>query len=120
AVGDAAQLPADGGVDRRLAMAMEVGPDRGVCIEVFPAARVAKQRPFALGDDDRPALDPIAHLRERVPDKLAIKPGKVHRSNASAPRPTARNASANCSMSELVCAAETVRRRRALPRATVG
>ena len=68
AVGNLFQLSRDGGVDLGVLMAVKVGPDGGVGVEVLLAVCVAKYRAFAGRDDDWLALQPVAHLGERMPD----------------------------------------------------
>ncbi len=73
------QLPRDRGVDGRVVVAVQVGPDRGVGIEIFPAARVLQDRPVAARDDDRFTFQPVAHLRERMPEVMVVELGEsVH------------------------------------------
>ena len=50
-MGDFPQLGSDGRVDRRVAVAVDVGPDGGIPIEVFPALRIPQPRTFAADDD---------------------------------------------------------------------
>jgi hypothetical protein len=57
-------------------MAVKVGPNRGVGVEVSLAARVPQHRTFAAHNCNRLAAQPIAHLRERVPDVLVIEFGE--------------------------------------------
>ena len=53
-MGDAVELVADGLVDLRPAMAVEIGPDGGIAIEVFAAVLGLQHRAAALDDDDGP------------------------------------------------------------------
>ncbi len=47
------QLPGDGGVDPRMVVAVEIGPDGGIAVEIFAAPTVAQSRPLAGNDDGR-------------------------------------------------------------------
>src|SRR4051812_7961993 len=110
-----------------MVVAVQVGPDGGVCIQVCAPARIAECRTFPARDDNRLALQPIAHLRERMPHITAIEFGQlVHGLGqtsgllgqvSSSKLPKAFPA---VSTSFAVCFAVSVTRRRACPRATVG
>ena len=67
-MGNLLQLPRDGGVDFRVLMAVEIGPDAGVRVEIFAAVCIAEHGALAGRDEDRLALEPVAHLREGMPD----------------------------------------------------
>ena len=67
------QLPGNGRVDLGMPVAVQVRPDRGVGVEEFAAPHIAQHRAFALDDDQRFAAQPVAHLRERMPDKFLIQ-----------------------------------------------
>src|ERR1700677_1880282 len=117
---DFSQLPRDGRIDRRMAMPVQIGPDRRIRIEIFLALGVAQDRPFSRHDHDWLAFAPIPHLRERMPDKGPIQLRQRSQFQGAEVRLTERNAASNCSMSTSVCAAVTVKRNRAWPCATVG
>ena len=59
---------------------VQIRPDGGIGVEIFAAVDVAEQCAFAGGDHDRFALEPVAHLRERMPDELVVEFGEaMHR-----------------------------------------
>ena len=133
------QLPRDGRVDFRMPVAVQVGPNGGIGIEKLAAFHVAQHRARAAGDDHRFAPEPVAHLRERMPDKLLIELSEcVHEGFGKSPgAPASRGRVAdpfkNCPVgrqcsnarhsvvtSSAEWAAVKVIRSRAVPRATVG
>ena len=62
-------------------MAVEIRPDGRVSVEIGFAANIAQHRAIATGNDNRLAPLPIAHLREWMPDVLAVELGEfVHQS----------------------------------------
>ena len=65
----ALQLVADGSVDLRVAMAVDVGPDGGVAVDVFAPLAIAQDGPLAFHQHERFVLGraPVAHLGERMP-----------------------------------------------------
>jgi len=75
-MGDAVELAFDGGVDGRMAVAVDVCPDRGVSIKELPPATVAKDGPVTFDKDERivPVGAPGLHLRERMPG-VGLVPG---------------------------------------------
>ena len=74
------QLPLDGRVDFRMLMAVQVGPDGRIGVEIFAATHIAQHRAFAFDNHNRLAPQPVAHLRERMPDETVIKLSEpVHR-----------------------------------------
>ena len=78
-MGDFSELPPDGRVDFWMLMAMEIRPDGRVGVEIFAAMHITQNGAFAFGNHNRLALQPVAHLRERMPDELVIKLGEfVH------------------------------------------
>ena len=83
-MGDFFQLPLNGGVDHGMVMSVQIRPDRRVCIQVLPVIRIPQQRPFSPHDHDRSAREPIAHLRERMPDELVIELGELTHDKARA------------------------------------
>ena len=94
-MGDLLQLPLDGGIDPGMIVSVEVGPDRGVGIQIFPAARISQQRPLPFNDDDGFALEPIPHLGERVPEVAVVEFGKrVHGLKNRNPKSEIRSAEA--------------------------
>ena len=66
----ALQLFADCAIQERVVMPMNVGPDRGVTIQVPPAETVFEPCTAPGGQEKRLVLrrNPICHLREGVPD----------------------------------------------------
>ena len=70
---DFSELPPDGGIDFVMIVAVQVGPDGRVGVEIFPAMNVAEHRSVAPGNHHRLTRHPVAHLRERVPDVLPIQ-----------------------------------------------
>ena len=62
-------------------MPVKIRPDGGVGVEILFVVNIAKHRAFAGLDDDGFALQPVAHLRERMPDVGVIEVGeRVHKS----------------------------------------
>src|SRR6266511_753749 len=97
-VGDPPELRADGLVDLRDAVAVDVAPERGNAVEVAVPERVDEVRAVARVDDERLLREPVLHLRERVPQvpvvrlaepAVALEPSGVRHSlrGACAPRP---------------------------------
>jgi hypothetical protein len=72
---DAIELVADGAVDRRMAMAVDVAPQRRRAVDV--ALAVLGDQVGALGavDHQRLLLDPALLLRERMPEVLVVQFG---------------------------------------------
>src|SRR5262252_6409118 len=112
-----------------MVMAVEIRPDRGVRIEVLPAIYVAQHCSMTFNNEDRLPLQPILHLRKRMPDISPVEFSQtVHGQRAAgkafgvlrAPFRAVCSALATLAMSSDVCAAVTVSRSRAWPRATVG
>ena len=68
-VGDVLELCDDRRVELRMAMAVHVAPQAADRVEIFPAVDVDQRRALAALEDQRLVL---GHLRERVPDDLAI------------------------------------------------
>ena len=54
-------------------MSMQVGPDGRIGVEVFFAANVAQHCALAGRDDNWLTSQPVAHLRERMPDELMVE-----------------------------------------------
>src|SRR5438045_5485164 len=76
-MGDFFELPPDRRVDFRMVVSVQVRPDGRVGIQIFTALRVAQHRAFAGYNEDRLAPPPIAHLRKRMPDVIAVELGKL-------------------------------------------
>ncbi len=58
-------------------VAVQVGPDGRVGIQIFAPANITQHCTLAGRDDNRLVLEPVAHLRERMPDKLAVELGEL-------------------------------------------
>ncbi len=79
-MGDFLQLPVNRRVDLGMVMAVEIGPDRGVGIEVFFPGDIPEHCATARNDHDRLAFQPVAKLGEWMPDARVIEASKfVHR-----------------------------------------
>jgi len=65
---DTIQLSADGAIDPRVVVTMEVRPNRRVRIQVFVPIRIAQDCPAASDDYDGLLFEPFAHLRKWVPE----------------------------------------------------
>jgi hypothetical protein len=63
-------------IEFRMVMPVEIGPDAGVGIEVLAAVKVAEDGPAARFDDDGFPLEPIPHLRERMPVIIQVQSGQ--------------------------------------------
>ena len=68
-VGNEAQLPADGSVEPRMAVAMDVAPHAGRAVDVAVARRIKQVDPLAPLDQQWLVL---GHLGEGMPDMLPI------------------------------------------------
>ena len=73
AVFDFAKLGDDGIVDFLAVMTVDVDPQAGNGIQVFPAVRVVQLDAFAVVDDELRIFHPALHLRERMPDIFFIQ-----------------------------------------------
>ena len=74
-VRDPVELRAHGGVDGRVAVAVHVAPQRRDPVEVAPAVLVDQLVALGGGDDQRLGREPVAHLRERVPEEAPVEVG---------------------------------------------
>ena len=74
---DLLQLLRQRGVQLRMLMPVQVGPDGRIGVEIFAAFRVAQHRAVAVRDDNRLARQPVLHLREGMPDVAVIKFGQL-------------------------------------------
>src|SRR5262245_50189331 len=70
---DPVQLPPDRGSDLRMPVSVQIGPNGGIGIQEFAAADVSQHGTMTFDDDDGLPFEPIAHLRERMPDVAMIK-----------------------------------------------
>jgi hypothetical protein len=80
AVRDPVELVPDGLVDFRAPVAVQIGPDRGVAIEVLAPILRLQHCAVPLDDDHRRVRGgiPVAHLREGMPKIGAVQVGGVH------------------------------------------
>jgi hypothetical protein len=103
-------------------VSVQICPDGSIGIEIFAAMNVAQDGAMTFGDDERLALEPVAHLGERMPDEPAVElGGLVHGSKGLGQwSELLLSAKATCEISSGLCAAVIVTRKRARPRATVG
>ena len=76
-MGNVPQLLVDGGVEFRMVVAVQIGPDGGIGIEIFAAMNIFDDCAFAADDDNWFGLEPIAHLREGMPDEAVIELGEL-------------------------------------------
>ena len=81
AVREPVELLADGLVDLGPPMAVQIGPDRGIAIEVFAALIIAQHRAFPGNQDDGIMTwrVPVAHLGEGVPDVGLVRFSRISR-----------------------------------------
>ena len=104
-------------------VAVQVGPDGRVGVEIFPAINIAEERAFAFDNHNRLARQPVAHLRERMPDVRVIQfCQRMHFQFLIYDLRLTICSSARTSVatSAAECEAVRVTRKRAFPRATVG
>src|SRR3954468_17633763 len=143
-VRDVFELELHRGVDLRLAVPVDVHPQRRDGVEVLAPPGVEEPRAARVGDDDglvaRERLEPGLHLRERTPDVGAVERGEplvslllcsvrdlvAHaaagsaRSRAPSRAYRSRSAARRRSTCSSSCAAESAMRRRLVPSGTVG
>ena len=55
---------------------VQIGPDGGIAVEIFATSHITEYRSLSGNDDDRLAIEPAAHLRERVPEVRVVKLGE--------------------------------------------
>ena len=72
------ELVADRGVDARVAVAVDVAPQRRDPVDVAAAARVDQIGALAALDDERLLVLPAALLGERMPEDVRSARGQVH------------------------------------------
>ena len=72
-VGDAVELLADGRVDRRVAVAVDVAPERGDAVDVAAAVGVDQVGALAALDHQRLFLAPALLLGEGVPEVVLVE-----------------------------------------------
>src|SRR6185295_15647006 len=57
-----------------LAMAMDIAPQRGHAVQIFPAMIVDQVMTVSAADNHRVFAHPFLHLRERMPEVSMVKP----------------------------------------------
>src|SRR6266566_1579952 len=101
---------------------VQIGPDGGIAVEIFATSHITEYCALSGNNDDRLAIEPFAHLRERVPKVRAVELGE--RMHGAVQRQISNlrleTAATSWLTSAAACAALTVKRNRACPRATVG
>ncbi len=70
---DPVQLAPEGGIEVRIVVAMDIGPDRGIAIEVGPSLRIGEPPALALGDREGRQAGVFLHLRKRMPDMPQVR-----------------------------------------------
>src|SRR5437660_235180 len=101
-MGDLAELRLNRGVDRRMIVSVQVGPNRGIGIEIFSARSIFNHRSFAARDDNRFMALPFPHLGKWVPDKLLIKLSEAFHNNVPTRRAARRHRQNHAPRSQLV------------------
>jgi len=71
-MGDKIELTLDRGSNRRVAVAMDVRPDRRISVDVFVPLAVAHQSAVPFDKDQLVVCAPRLHLGERVPGVISI------------------------------------------------
>src|SRR5437870_3167182 len=71
-MGDPVELRANGVVELRHAMAVDVAPERRDAVDVGVAVEVEEEAPLGTVDDQRAFLRVGLHRRERMPDVIAV------------------------------------------------
>src|SRR5688572_24000118 len=80
---NSAKLCSDCSINPGLIVPVQVGPDRRVRVQILAPPHILEHRSPALHNHDRFTLQPIAHLRERMPDVLMIELRKgMHHASA--------------------------------------
>lgn len=74
-MGDALELPMDCGIEARVVMSVDVGPDGGVTVEVGVTVLVGDAAALARDDGEGLRFEPVPHVGERMPDELAVPVG---------------------------------------------
>ncbi len=113
------------GIDSSILMPVQIRPDRGIRVQVFTTVDVTENRTSARHNHDGLLLEPISHLRKRMPDVplVELSEGMHHIGVTGAGaiegrvRARALISPETCSA---VCDALAVIRNRAAPRATAG
>jgi hypothetical protein len=74
-MGDAVELVANGLVDRRMSMAVDVAPEGGDTVQIPAPLRVDQLRSLTGLDHQRLLLHPATLLSEWMPQVIVIEPG---------------------------------------------
>ena len=77
-VRDAVELVAYGGVDARVAVPVDVAPQRRDAVDVATAVDVDEVGALGALDDQRLIVDPAALLGEGMPDVSVIRGDEIH------------------------------------------
>ena len=94
---------------------VQIGPDGGIAVEIFATSHITEYCPLSGNDNDRLAIEPVAHLRERVPEVRVVKVGERMHGAGHGQISGLRwdRAATNWLTSAAACAALTVTRNRA-------
>ena len=65
-----------------MVVAVQIGPDGGIAVEILATARIPEDCALSGNDDDRLAIEPVAHLSERVPEVRVVELGELMHSAA--------------------------------------
>jgi hypothetical protein len=76
-VGHLFQLLSESAVEMRMIVAVQIGPNGGIRVQVSSAMDILQDRSSTTRQDYWLLPEPILHLRKRVPDVFLIKSGKV-------------------------------------------
>jgi hypothetical protein len=74
-MGDAVELIADGMIDRRVGVAVDIRPDRGIAIQVATPLAVLEHGAFASNENEWVVVRfaPVAHRREGMPEVCFVE-----------------------------------------------
>ena len=82
-MGNLLELILERTIDLLAPMSVEVGPNGGIGVDVFPSVGVGDHGTVALKNQDGLALGPLLHLSERMPNMAQIKFRKrIHESKS--------------------------------------
>ena len=72
---DAIQLPPDGLINMRMVVPMQVRPNGGITIDVFPSPAVAQQSPLPFHEHKRLKIGtaPLALVGEGMPEQPLVR-----------------------------------------------
>ena len=124
----AGELPPKCPVEMRMIVAVQIGPNGGVRIQVGSTANVFQNCSPTVRQNNGFLLEPVLHLREGMPDEFLIESGKVgfhgkargFTGGGVVTGDLGGQLSNNCFRSAKLCPAVTLNLRRAESRATVG